>query len=312
MNNKLKNPVWFSLNETHKNFTIDYDVVKFYNPEVCPFGAFTEGSDTKNALNEYAKLTDSFFLVSENGIPDFDKNFITLEKKMEGCQMVLENLVDYPIKEKIIPLTKKHQEEIYNLIWLVMPGYYKKRTFEMGKYFGIFKENKLVAIAGQRMQTDDWIEISGIVTHPDHTRKGYAKQLTAYITAILCAFLTYGYLNPMFFNTGSTNNVSAVTGVHGTGLTTSEGGTHLGPSHADIDVSHVALFILSVSSAFVGLALGSLLPRPLAGVTLGCGGALLVTALVPHWILSMGGGSLGLFTVLGPVMSLVGGVLTTR
>lgn len=137
------------------------------------------------------------------------------------------------------------------------------------------------------------------------------RQLTAYITAILCAFLTYGYLNPMFFNTGTTN-VSAVTGVHGTGLTTSEGGTHLGPSHADIDVSHVALFILSVSSAFVGLALGSLLPRPLAGVTLGCGGALLVTALVPHWILSMGGGSLGLFTVLGPVMSLVGGVLTTR
>ena len=139
------------------------------------------------------------------------------------------------------------------------------------------------------------------------------RQLTAYNTAILCAFLTYGYLNPMFFNTGNANNVSAVTGVHGTGLTTSEGGTHLGPSHADIDVSHVALFILSVSSAFVGLALGSLLPRPLAGVTLGCGGALLVTALVPHWIMSsMGGGSLGLFTVLGPVMSLVGGVLTTR
>lgn len=182
MDKTLKNPVWHSLCETHKSLSVDYDGVKFYNPEICPFGAFTDKTKTIKVLNEYAKLTNDFFLVSENETPLFDENFVVLDRKMEGCQMVLENLVDYPIKEKIIPLTKKHQEEIYNLIWLVMPGYYKKRTFEMGKYFGIFKENKLAAIAGQRMQTDDWIEISGIVTHPDHTRKGYAKQLTAYIT----------------------------------------------------------------------------------------------------------------------------------
>ena len=52
----------------------------------------------------------------------------------------------------------------------------------MGRYFGIFKDNELVAVAGQRMQTDKWIEISAIVTHPEHTRKGYAKQLTAHVT----------------------------------------------------------------------------------------------------------------------------------
>ena len=182
MNNKLKNPVWFSLNETHKNFTIDYDVVKFYNPEVCPFGAFTEGSDTKNALNEYAKLTDSFFLVSENGIPDFDKNFITLEKKMEGCQMVFDKMPSIEITENIVELSEKHIDEIYNLVWLVMPGYYKKRSFEMGNYYGIFKDNKLVSITGQRMQTNDFIEISAVVTHPEHRRKGYAKQLTLHVT----------------------------------------------------------------------------------------------------------------------------------
>jgi ribosomal protein S18 acetylase RimI-like enzyme len=182
MDKNLKNPVWHSLSETHSTFSLNYEGVKFYHPEICPFGAFSDALKTSNALNEYSKLTDSFFLVSENETPPFDENFVVLDRKIEGCQMVLEKLVDYPIKEEIIPLTSSHIEEIYDLIWLVMPGYYQKKSFEMGNYFGIFKNNKLVAVSGQRMQTNDWIEISAIVTHPEHTRKGYAKQLTAYVT----------------------------------------------------------------------------------------------------------------------------------
>ncbi|OSY88228.1 acetyltransferase [Tenacibaculum holothuriorum] len=182
MNNKLQNPVWFSLEETHKKFATQYDEVLFYDPKICPFGAFTNSEKTKYALNEYAKLTDSFFLVTENGTPTFDENFVILDKKIEGVQMVLKDLQEVEITENIIPLTEKHIDEIYDLIWLVMPGYYKKRTFDMGNYFGIFKDNKLVSITGQRMQTDDFIEVSAVVTHPDFTKRGYAKQLTTYVT----------------------------------------------------------------------------------------------------------------------------------
>jgi predicted GNAT family acetyltransferase len=63
-----------------------------------------------------------------------------------------------------------------------MPGYYRKRTYEMGNYFGIFKEGKLVSITGQRMQTNQFIEVSAVVTHHDYTRKGLAKQLIAHTT----------------------------------------------------------------------------------------------------------------------------------
>lgn len=180
--NSIINPVWDSLNEAQKHFSIDYDEVKFYNPEICPFGAFTNASKTAKALNEYSKLTDSFFLVSENQTPTFDKNNVNLIKKMEGVQMVLENPVTIDFKEEIIPLTENHIDKIYNLIWLVMPGYYKRRSFEMGKYFGIFKNDKLVSIAGQRMQSNNWIEVSGVVTHPEYTRRGFAKQLSQYVT----------------------------------------------------------------------------------------------------------------------------------
>ncbi|CAM1367541.1 FR47-like protein [Tenacibaculum sediminilitoris] len=182
MENKLKNPVWYSLCETHHKFLLNYDEVKFYDPSICPFGAFTNTSKTVEALNEYSKLTDKFFLVSENKIPTYDKDKIRLDKKIDGCQMVLENLTDFDITEEVIPLTENHIDQIYNLVWLVMPGYYRKRTFDMGKYFGIFKDNKLVAVTGQRMQTDDFIEVSAVVTHPEYTRKGFAKQLSQHVT----------------------------------------------------------------------------------------------------------------------------------
>ena len=173
----LQNPVWYALKETHQKYVVAYDEVKFYNSNICPFGAFTNASKTKKALTAYSKLTDSFFLVSENDTPDFDEHYVVLNQKIEGCQMVLNDLAAVEISETIVPLTETHIQEIYDLIWLVMPGYYKKRTFDMGDYFGIFKHGKLIAISGQRMQTNDFIEVSGVVTHPDFTRQGFAKQL---------------------------------------------------------------------------------------------------------------------------------------
>ena len=179
---KLRNPVWHSLNETHKKFLIEFDGVQFYKPEICSFGAFFDETKTAKALNEYSKIANKFFLVSENQVPIIDTDHVVLEKKIDGCQMVLENLIDIEITENIVLLSEKYIDEIYDLIWLVMPGYYQKRGFEMGTYYGIFKDNKLVSITGQRMQTDNFIEVSGVVTHPDYTKKGYAKQLVAYTT----------------------------------------------------------------------------------------------------------------------------------
>jgi GNAT superfamily N-acetyltransferase len=179
---KLKNPVWYSLNETHATFLIEYDGVQFYHPDICIFGAFFDATKTSKALTEYAKIADKFFLVSENQTPIIDPITIVLKRKIDGCQMVLDKLVDLEIKEEIVLLTNDYMDEIHDLIWLVMPGFYKKRGFEMGKYFGIFKDNKLVSITGQRMQTDDFIEVSGVVTHPNYTKRGYAKQLVAHTT----------------------------------------------------------------------------------------------------------------------------------
>ncbi|MEQ8418397.1 MAG: GNAT family N-acetyltransferase [Arenibacter algicola] len=182
LENQLKNPVWHSLKETHKKYAVEFHGVQYYKPEICAFGSFLDETNTAKASNEYLKTSDAFFFVSENKTPIVDDTKVSLEKKVNGCQMVLNKLTDVQITEEIVLLDKTFIDEIYDLIWLVMPGYYKKRTFEMGNYYGIFKNGKLVSIAGQRMQTNHFIEVSAVVTHPNFTRKGLAKQLIAYNT----------------------------------------------------------------------------------------------------------------------------------
>ena len=85
---KLKNPVWHSLNETNNSFLISYDSVQFYQPEVCTFGAFEDPSKTASALDAYATIAELFFVVSEIE-PMINPKKIVLEKKIVGCQMVL-------------------------------------------------------------------------------------------------------------------------------------------------------------------------------------------------------------------------------
>ena len=31
--NKLDNPTWYSLSETHKDFAVEYEGIKFYHPD---------------------------------------------------------------------------------------------------------------------------------------------------------------------------------------------------------------------------------------------------------------------------------------
>jgi ribosomal protein S18 acetylase RimI-like enzyme len=176
--NKLDNPVWNSLSEYHREFAIDYGETKFYNPDYCPFGGFIELESTHNASNQYSSLTENFFVVGEK--PKIPAS-LKIAKELVCLQMIIQEKIQLPIDLEIIKLTENHNEALLNLVNLVQPGYFKNKTFLLGDYFGIFTDNQLVAITGERMQMDSFTEVSAIITHPDHTGKGYAKQLITHV-----------------------------------------------------------------------------------------------------------------------------------
>lgn len=94
--------------------------------------------------------------------------------------MVLEAKIDLEIHEDIVELDANHKIELFKLVNLVQPGYFRNHTSQLGSYYGIYKNNELVAIAGERMKMNAYTEVSAVVTHPEHTGKGYARQLVAY------------------------------------------------------------------------------------------------------------------------------------
>lgn len=110
---------------------------------------------------------------------------------------------------------------------------------------------------------------------------------SAVVTAIIASFLSCAYLLPMM-----------VTGSSG-----SSGGR-------EVELAHVAVALLSFYAALVGGALGSLLPRPMGGVTLGCGLAVGLMTLMPRGLLT--NSPLGMFILWGPTLAVVGGALATR
>ena len=175
----LDNPVWYSLHETHDQFAIHYGFISFYDPTVCPFGGLVDVNGITNALEKYAGLTPGFFIVGDK--PRHHPS-IELHKELVCNQMVLEDPSAAPIQEEIIHLNSQYKHELFDLVNLVQPGYFRSRTSELGDYFGIYKDSKLVAVTGERMKMNDYTEVSAVVTHPDHTGMGYAKQLIVHTT----------------------------------------------------------------------------------------------------------------------------------
>jgi predicted GNAT family acetyltransferase len=61
---------------------------------------------------------------------------------------------------------------------LTKPGPFGSRTRELGAFVGIRHRGALIAMAGERMCLDAWVEVSAICVHPDHRGRGYARLLT--------------------------------------------------------------------------------------------------------------------------------------
>ena len=176
-NEKLDNPVWYSLSETHQNCSLGNDHIKFYHPDYCPFGGFILNENISGCIEKYSMMADSFFIVGKR--PQF-ANSLKLKNELVCEQMVLYKKIRMDIGENVVKLGDEHADDLFHLVNLVQPGYFKGKTFLLGSYHGIFKNNDLVAVTGERMKMNGHTEVSAVVTHPDHIGKGYAKQLVAY------------------------------------------------------------------------------------------------------------------------------------
>jgi len=99
-------------------------------------------------------------------------------------QLVFENFkTKYSTEmfQTIQPLGDEHISEMLALTALTKPGPFYEKTNAFGNYVGIFQNNQLVAMAGERLHLNDYTEISAVCTHPSQTGKGFGSLLVAYL-----------------------------------------------------------------------------------------------------------------------------------
>lgn len=79
---------------------------------------------------------------------------------------------------KYIKLASGQQnQELFDLVQKIQPGFFKKKTHALRDYYGIYKNEKFIAVTGERMKMNRFTEVSAVITHPEYTGRGYAQQL---------------------------------------------------------------------------------------------------------------------------------------
>ncbi|MBE9463441.1 GNAT family N-acetyltransferase [Dyadobacter subterraneus] len=177
----LDNPVWHALQTVHKNFSLGTDEICRYRPGTLQIlGCENPGKVDLNDLRQWIMEGEKLFMVGDLAAP---APGWTISRKLDCMQMVCEseeNLIQ-EYTEEILPLMEDDRSEMLELINLVQPGYFHEDTPLLGSYFGIRKDNKLVAMAGERLRMTGFSEISAVVTHPSHTGKKYAQMLVSHV-----------------------------------------------------------------------------------------------------------------------------------
>jgi len=174
----LDNPAWWALTGVQQAFATGASQVKRYQRGILPFAGYQYGTaESIILLDNWLEPGEVFFLIGE--LPPLPAHW-TLLNELPCAQMINQAAVTPPEGNiNIVHLTADHKMDMYHLIQKVQPGYYEPGTHQLGDYYGIWQEEKLVAIAGERMRLEQLTEISAICTDPDYTGRKYAQHLIA-------------------------------------------------------------------------------------------------------------------------------------
>lgn len=110
-----------------------------------------------------------------------------LTHEIEGRQFVFNGRhLKGSYSHELVPLNSSHVDEMIALARLTKPGPFGKRTIEFGHYYGVFQNERLAAMTGQRLRMNNYTEISAVCTHPDYLGRGYAAALVDQQLQLIC------------------------------------------------------------------------------------------------------------------------------
>ncbi len=177
----LDNPFWSSLSTLHRPLALGVGEVLRYPADVAPFlGVAHADVEAASAFDALLPAGDTALLlgVAPRVVPPGWR----LDKLEDLVQMECAAPLTMPDGPEIVALDRSRRADALALTALVYPHYFRPRTMELGRYFGMYLDGRLVAMAGERLGAPGLREMSAICTHPDFLGRGYARRLTAFLS----------------------------------------------------------------------------------------------------------------------------------
>jgi ribosomal protein S18 acetylase RimI-like enzyme len=177
-NRLLDDIFWQTLSGAHAQFASGAGGARRYARGFSPIIAF---ADLQNpdfaALAPYCEAGERFYCDSWTGAPPEGWQIDAEATMFRMVWNVSQTIAD--LAPDAIPLGPEHAAQALDLAMVCKPGPFGPRTIHLGEYFGYFKGERLVAMAGERTRVDGFTEISGVCTHPDYQGRGMARKLMA-------------------------------------------------------------------------------------------------------------------------------------
>jgi GNAT superfamily N-acetyltransferase len=182
----LDNPIWFALTTEHRILARAHGHARRYPPDISPLAALLH--PTNDTFADLRRLVSpgeqvALFTASPLDVPgDWH-----VDRSRWIDQMICEASLEPPHVAPVV-LGTTDVPEMLALTAATDPGPFLPQTILMGSYFGIrASDGRLVAMAGERLQSTAFAEISAVCTHPEFRGRGYAQALVTFLTAQILA-----------------------------------------------------------------------------------------------------------------------------
>jgi ribosomal protein S18 acetylase RimI-like enzyme len=182
------NPFRSSLETEHAGLATGSALALRFPADVIPFaGLSAPDSASLPALRDLLASGESIYVTGET-LPAIAG--LEHEIELPGWQMHFDGPIPEAIEDRAPSIRELHAADAPAMVGLTdvaFPGYFRPRTYVLGRYFGIEIDGALVAMAGERLALPGYREISAVCTHPAHLGKGYAAILIRHLMRVHAA-----------------------------------------------------------------------------------------------------------------------------
>jgi ribosomal protein S18 acetylase RimI-like enzyme len=197
----LDNAAWHSLSTTHAGLATGGALAKRFPRDVAPFAATAGAPGGFEALAGLVRAGESVAWCAKAPVPAIAG--LRAAPLGRVRQMVYRGRPPDPHPEDIVELAAYDVAEMKALADLTKPGPFEARTIALGRYCGIRRDGRLIAMAGERLRPPGFSEISAVCTHPDHRGEGYARRLIEVMQAMILERNETPFLHVLDDNVGA-------------------------------------------------------------------------------------------------------------